>query len=322
MSKKETFAATVAASAEAQAHAQEIQQTRVGGLGGSDAAIVLKIGLRGLSALTATDLKRLCIMTGKMPVETFAGNAHTNAGHAFEDYAESHLPWGIAVNTPKPYEREKVLEQKLADNFKTFAHADFAAGKNRLQIIECKFVQKPTDKVAQEYYAQLQWYYLLGAQSVHLYHATGKAEPFEVEEATLQPIERDEETIKALLNGVKILDEALTDGWEPILPDKMDIDDAPTMVQTAFETLAQIKAKEAELKTQKEQATAVLKSFVEDFGLTGLTSSGETKHQVIYSRATPTKTFDAAKFLADHPEYNDRPEYWKTGTRAASITFK
>lgn len=317
MSKKETFAATVAASAEAQAHAQEIQQTRVGGLGGSDAALVLKIGLRGLSALTATDIKRLCIMTGKMPVETFAGNAHTNAGHAFEDYAESHLPFGAAG-----YERERKIEQHLADNFKTFAHADFAAGKNRLQIIECKFVQKPTEKVVQEYYAQLQWYYMLGAQSVHLYHATGQADPFAVEEATLQPIERDEATIKALCNGIVILDEAIADGWEPVLPDKMDIDDAPTMVQTAFETLAKIKAKEAELKTEKEQATAVLKSFVEDFGLTGLTSSGEAKHQVIYSRATPTKTFDAAKFLADHPEYNDRPEYWKTGTRAASITFK
>jgi hypothetical protein len=317
MSKKETFAATVAASAEAQAHEQEIQQTRVGGLGGSDAALVLKIGLRGLSALTATDMKRLCIMTGKTPVETWGGNAHTNAGHAFEDYAESHLPFGAAG-----YEREKKLEQHLADNFKTFAHADFAAGKNRLQIIECKFVQKPTEKVEQEYFAQLQWYYMLGAQSVHLYHATGQAEPFAVDEATLRPIERDEETIKALCNGIIILDEALTDGWEPIIPDKMDINDAPTMVQTAFETLAEIKAKEAELKKEKEQATAVLKSFVEDFGLTGLISSGETKHQVIYSRAMPTKTFDAAKFLADHPEYNDRPEYWKTGTRAASITFK
>lgn len=317
MSKKETFAATVAASAEAQAHAQEIQQTRVGGLGGSDAALVLKIGLRGLSALTATDMKRLCIMTGKMPVETWGGNAHTNAGHAFEDYAETHLPFGAAG-----YEREKVIEQPLARNFKTFAHADFAAGKNRLQIIECKFVQKPTEKVVAEYYAQLQWYYILGAQSVHLYHATGEAEPFEVEEATLRMIEADKETQKVLLNGVKILDEALTDGWEPIVPDKMDIDDAPTVVRTAFETLARIKATEAELKTQKEQATAVLKSFVEDFGLTGLTSSGETKYQVIYTRATSTKTFDAAKFLADHPEYNDRQEYWKTGTRAASITFK
>ena len=50
--KQNDFAAHVAADEAAQAHAQEIQQTRIGGLGGSDAALVLRIAERGLAGLT------------------------------------------------------------------------------------------------------------------------------------------------------------------------------------------------------------------------------------------------------------------------------
>lgn len=317
MAKQNDFAAVVAANNEAQAHAQEIQQTRVGGLGGSDAAMVLKIGTRGLSALTVTDIKRLCVMTGKAEPETWAGNAYTNAGHAFEDLAEKCLPFGSFG-----YEREKYLEQKLARNFKTFAHADFVTGENHQDVVECKFVQKPTDKVIAEYFAQLQWYYMLGAKNVQIYHGIGKAEPFELEEGTLDYIDRDEATIKALLAGIKTLDEALDNGWEPVMPDKMAISDAPEIVRQAFAEMESIKAQEAALKEKKDQAAAVLKDFIEDWSLTGLVAGGENKHQVIYTRASVTKSFDAAKFLKDHPEYNNRPEYWKASTRAASVTFK
>ena len=62
--KQNDFAAQVAADATAKAHAQEIANTRKGGLGGSDAAMVLRIAERGLAGLTATDTRRLCVMIG------------------------------------------------------------------------------------------------------------------------------------------------------------------------------------------------------------------------------------------------------------------
>ena len=102
METKTDFAAKVAASEKAQAHAQEIQQTRVGGLGGSDAAILYKVGLNGLSALTATDHKRLAIMVGKAMQDNWNGNAYTNAGHAFEEWSEGHITAG-----EDNFEREK-----------------------------------------------------------------------------------------------------------------------------------------------------------------------------------------------------------------------
>lgn len=310
------FEQQVAVNEEAQKHAQEIQRTRVGGLGGSDAAIIYKIGLNGLGALTATDMKRLAIMTGQAEQDNWGGNAYTNAGHAFEDYAEQVLPWGV-----NGYEREKVLESKLARNFRTFAHADFVTGKMRNDVIECKFVQAETAKVVEKYYAQLQWYYMLGAQTVTLYHGQGTADPFEVQSGVLEAVERDEEAIRALLNGIRILDEALAKGWKPDNCEKVELSNTPEAVQRAFDALAEIRGKEAELKEQKEAASAILKEYIEDWGISSIFTSGEIKHQVIYAKSGTTLTFDAQKFLKEHPEF-DRPEYYKKTKRAASVTFK
>ena len=320
--KQNDFASQVAADAAAQAHAQEIKQTRVGGLGGSDAALVLRVATKGLAGLTATDLKRLCVMCGTYVQEDFGCNAYTNAGHAFEDYAEKNLPWGIADNTPKNYQRELVMSQKLALNFKTFAHADFAViDGNDTHVIECKFVQQNSAKVVSKYYAQLQWYYMLGAKSVQLCHGTGNVEPFEVLECSLEKVERDEETINLLLQGVKIIDDALTSGWRPEPLEKEVLSNTPEVIQKAFAELEEVKTIEVELKARKDAAAGTLKQYLEDWGFTGILQEG-TKHQVIYTKGGISKSFDAAAFLKDHPEYHEHPEYWKTTNRASSVTFK
>lgn len=314
--KQNDFAAQVAADAAAQAHAQEIKETRVGGLGGSDAALVLRVATKGLAGLTATDLKRLCVMCGTYVQEDFGGNEYTNAGHAFEDYAEKNLPLG------GNYQREFVMSQKLALNFKTFAHADFAVieGKDT-HVIECKFVQLNTQKVITKYFAQLQWYYMMGAKSVQLCHGIGNVEPFEVLECSLVNVERDEETINLLLKGVKIIDDALTSGWRPEPLEKEVLSNTPEVIQQAFAELEEVNAIAASLKKRKEEASKTIKQYLEDFGFTGILQEG-TKHQVIYTKGGVSKTFDAAAFLKDHPEYHEHPEYWKTTNRASSVTFK
>lgn len=307
------FQAAIAANEAAQAHALEIQKTRVGGLGGSDAAIIYKVGERGLAALTATDMKRLAIMTGKQEQDNWGSNAYTNAGHAFEDWAEKVLPHG------NRFEREKFMSQPLARNFKTFAHADFV--ENDAYVTECKFVQDTTAKVIDKYYAQLQWYYLLGATTVTLYHGQGTAEPFEVHEAELVTIQRDETAIEILLNGIRILDEALTSGWQPTAQDKIAYADTPEMVQRAFDKLQEIKVQKAELDAVEAEAKSVIKIYLEDWSLTGIVAAGDVRHTAVYNKPQTKMTFNAEKFLQEHPEF-DRPEYYKKSTVKSSVTFK
>lgn len=315
MENKTDFAAQVAARESAEQHAEEIRQTRVGGLGGSDAAILLRIGQAGLSALTATDNNRLCVMLGLIPVSGFGGNVYTAAGHKYEDWVDEMKPWG-----EKHYDREAVLEMPFAKKFKTFAHADFFNAETGV-VVECKFVQADTDKVAQTYHAQLQWYYMLGAKEVYLMHGQGSVEPFEVAENALRHVERDQTAIDTMLNGIKILDDALEGGWQPAQLEKVTIEETPEIVRKAFDEMDAVKVQEAELKARKDAATAVLKAYCEDWGLSGIVRAGENKRQAIYTKAGVTRTLDVEKLRKEHPEI-DYEQYYKETKRAASITFK
>lgn len=315
MKNKTDFAAQVAARENAEQHAEEIRKTRVGGLGGSDAAILLRIGQAGLSALTATDNNRLCVMLGLIPVGSFGGNVYTAAGHKYEDWVEEEQPWG-----EKHYDREAVLEMPFAKKFKTFAHADFFNAETCV-VVECKFVQADTDKVAQTYHAQLQWYYMLGAKEVYLMHGQGSVEPFEVAENALRHVERDQTAIDTMLNGIKILDDALESGWQPAQLEKVTIEETPEIVRKAFDEMDAVKVQEAELKVRKDAATAVLKAYCEDWGLSGIVRAGENKRQAIYTKAGVTRTLDVDRLRKEHPEI-DYEQYYKETKRAASITFK
>lgn len=313
METKNDFATKVAAQESRRIHDEEIKNTRVGGLGGSDAALVLKVGMNGLAALSATDHKRLAIMLGLKTQEDWGGNAYTNAGHAFEDYAKHYLPFGEMT-----VEREAVMQAEMARNFKVFAHADFLL--NGSTVIECKFAQGTTQSIATKYAAQLQWYYLLGASNVRLFHGIGSADPFEVYETNLLIIERDEATIKALLNGLQILDEAIGSGWKPEVIEKCDLDVTPEIVQRAFCLLEKVKEKEKELAAEKEEAQQVLISYMCNFDFSSIRKA-ETKHTVTLTKAGVTKTFDTKKLAAEHPEL-DLGRYYKISQRSASLIFK
>lgn len=321
METKNDFEQYTAQVAEQQEHNAEIQRTRVGGLGGSDADMLMRIGRNGMAALTATDMKRLAVMMGMAQQEQWGGNVYTNAGHAFEDYAEQFLPTGKNVRVT----REEYIEQLIARNFKTFAHADFTTrtgrAKKAFNVIECKYVQKDTDKVAQEYAAQLQWYYLLGAKSVTLLHGRGAVDPFDPDEveATAMEIKRNDDICRDIMAGVKTLDNAISDGWKPITPGKQHISDTSQTVQSAFATLQWCKAQREQLDAEETAAKAVIASYMEDFACSSIFA--DNGDAVTMTKASTSRTFDGAKLLKAHPEF-DTDEFYKTVNRKASISFK
>lgn len=287
---------------ESEAHSQEIQQTRIGGLGGSDAAMMYKIGHGGMAALSNTDMKRLAVMCGLSAPENFGGNMYTQAGHKFEDWYEQKVVEDVANG--QHYEREHVMSAQFAANFKTFAHADFMLGEDFVNptIVECKFVSgKDTDAVEKQYYAQLQWYYMLGARSVNLLHGAGTVDDaeagteFAVLAADMRKVERDEDFIKFLLVGIATLDKAIGKGWTPVVRDKVDYVDTPDAVQEAFNKLAVAKLKAEEAKTEEKEAKEVLGEYMSCLGFNKIINA-ETGHQVYVTAAKTSSKFDLKAF--------------------------
>lgn len=164
------------------AHDAEIRQSRIGRLGGSDAAWLLS--LNDLQ-VPRTTMQRIRVLLGLDEPQVFE-TPYTNAGHMFEDYAEQKiLPIEHKPKDGANISREVLLGKKRPFRFfRVQAHADFMTDTGT--VYECKYVtKKNTQQVMQQYMAQLQWYYWMGARRVYLIHGRGCADPFYVLQHTI-----------------------------------------------------------------------------------------------------------------------------------------
>lgn len=303
--------------ANAQEHSEEIRTSRIGGLGGSDAKMVLKVGRDGTDSLSNTDLRRLAVMTGQAEPDNFGGNDYTNAGHQFEDVVANELPSDVV----REY-RMELADKPSNIKFGVFAHADFFDINNGI-VYECKFVQKPTEKVIETYYAQLQWYYMLGAESVVLVHGTGPATAFDVQTIDTKTIDRDDDAIEYLRRGLDEIAKFIK-GWMYDERVSMSYDDCQLDVQQLADRVALLAETKADISAQYDKAVEELKDTMELLGYANIKrEKGEdyAGFTASVSRASKSRTFDSKKLLKAHPEL-DLPEYYKESARKASLTFK
>ena len=204
---------------EIKSHQQEIETSRVGGFGGSDAALFLRIAKKGgVDGLSNTDLYRIAVAMGIKPYVPVSPTEAMQNGHIFEDSYERMLK-DSGVN----FDREvKLVAECQPKNFKIFAHADFLINgkthnpaKKFVIVHECKFIadeSKTADDVAETYKAQLQWYYMLGVEYVDLIRGYGDPNHPSTQDLI---IDKDEDIIDALKEGIRLLDDAIESGWAP-----------------------------------------------------------------------------------------------------------
>ena len=180
-----------------QQHAKEIQNSRFGWFGGSDAKMLLDVYLkrRTFETMSNTQRARFEVLMGWQPTPSSFETPSTRGGHAFEDYMQDKIKsLQNAVNGT--LEREKVLRGDLYHYFGTMAHADYVIGE---RVFELKYTyNSTTEEVAKRYKCQLQWYYMLGAKDVVLVHGEGCSEPFQCFRVHEWYVPRDEEMICAL----------------------------------------------------------------------------------------------------------------------------
>ena len=300
-------------------HQQEIENTRVGGFGGSDAAMFLRIAKRGgVEGLSNTDLYRIAVAMGIKPYAPVPVTEAMNNGHVFEDsYAR------MLNNNGKPYEREvKLTAKKQPKNFKIFAHADFVFREkvykkpNKIVLVhECKFIadeEKTADDVAETYKAQLQWYYLLGAEYVNLIRGYGDSEHPHTQNLA---IDEDENIIDELKLGIRLLDEAISDGWAPEIEEEF----ACTMSEKMQNIIADYETLKFQKSAIEEKLDELQKQIVEYMTIGNVAKINATLGTISRTADSVVESFDSKKFEKENPELYKN--YLKKSTRKGSLRY-
>ena len=284
-------------------HKNEIEATRVGGFGGSDAAMFYRIGLKGLSALTNSDKKRIRIAKGIDEYKPVFVNEAMQRGHDFED-------WYSEKYQSATMERERKFTRDLAKNFKTFFHADFSD----TFIYELKSTAN-TDDVLSTYEAQLQWQHLISAMPVYIVISDSSL-PFE---NCSEPIEvkRNEKIIEMILNGVKLIDE----NWETLdleVGEEWNESDLMPFEKNDINVFTSYLQRIQQLEALAEESKAKVFQFMKDNNINSLKSDSYT---VTFVPESTTSTLDKKKLFTAHPEINEL-DYIKTSPKKAYITVK
>ena len=304
-----------------QQHQQEIETSRVGGFGGSDAALFLRIAKKGgVEGLSNTDLYRIAVAMGIKPYAPVPPTEAMQNGHIFEDSYARYLD-----AQGKPYQREvKLMAKKQPKNFKIFAHADFTfdgkvykTNDNFIFVHECKFIQDQAttvEEVVKNYQAQLQWYYLMGAEYVDLIRGYGdpnhpKMEIFEVDE--------DENIIDNLKLGIRLLDEAISDGWFPTI--ELEAEYVAAMSEKMQNIIADYERLKFEKSAIEEKLDELQKQIVEYMTIGNVAKINASLGTISRTADSVVESFDSTKFKKDNAElYN---KYLKKSTRKGSLRY-
>ena len=294
---------------EQQQHQQEIETTRVGGFGGSDAAMFLRIAKKGgVEGLSNTDLYRIAVAMGIKPYVPVPVTEAMQNGHIFEDsYARMLKDSGVN------FDREvKLVAECQPANFHIFAHADFVIDNC---VEECKFIadeSKTADDVAETYKAQLQWYYMLGVEYVDLIR--GYSEP---EYPIFQDlaIDKDDNIIDALKLGIRLLDEAIESGWVPEIEEEY----AAAMSEKMQNIIHDYERLKFEKSAIDEKLEELQKQIIEYMSIGNVAKINGTLGTISRTADSVVESFDSKKFEKENPDVYK--QYIKKSTRKGSLRY-
>ena len=297
----------------------EIETTRVGGFGGSDAALFLRIAKKGgVEGLSNTDLYRIAVAMGIKPYVPVPVTEAMQNGHIFEDSYEKMLK-DSGIN----FDREvKLLAKKQPKNFKIFAHADFAFYTYECNsadyfdaVHECKFIadeEKSADDVAETYKAQLQWYYMLGVENVNLIRGYGDPNHPSTQDLI---IDEDEDIIDALKLGIQILDEAIESGWVPEIEEEY----AAAMSEKMQNIIADYERLKFQKSAIEQKLEKLQKQIVEYMTIGNVAKINGTLGTISRTADSVVESFDGEKFKKENAKLYK--QYLKMSTRKGSIRY-
>ena len=271
-------------------HVEEIKATRVGGFGGSDAAMVLAMAERIAAdqPLTTAQKHRLLQLKGLETRPDF-DSPEIQAGRAFEDEVAKSLEamgWDReAFMTPNPNSSMAVRQ-----HFKVFAHADFHNPLTNT-VTECKWSRKFSHEgLEKQYAAQLQWYYMLGADAVCLTSDTADGRK-------TTDVMRDDKMVELLKMSLETIDEAFP--ALDITIRERGYDELPPEITALMEAIEGLKNTQARIEESLKANQADLLSYMDREGLNKVWTATAS---MTYTAPSSSLGFDAKKFEKDHPD--------------------
>lgn len=271
-------------------HEQEIRTTRVGGFGGSDAAMLVAIAERISTGqqLTTTQKHRILQLKGLETRPDF-DSPEIQAGRAFEDEVAKRLK-------KEGWDRETFLQpmpnttMAVRKNFRVFAHADFYNQKTNT-VTECKWSRKFNHEgLEKQYAAQLQWYYMLGADAVCLCSDTADGRK-------TTDVARDDKMVELLKMSIETIDEVFPN-IDLTIREKSS-DELPPKVAALIAEIEAITKKMAQNEETLKAMKAELQAYMDGHDLTKVWSNTAS---VSYTAPSSSVGFDAKKFEKDHAD--------------------
>lgn len=271
-------------------HVEEIKATRVGGFGGSDAAMVLAMAERIAAGepLTTAQKHRLLQLKGLETRPDF-DSPEIQAGRTFEDEVAKQLE-------PMGWDRETYMQPNpnsspaVRQHFKVFAHADFWNPVTNT-VTECKWSRKFSHEgLEKQYAAQLQWYYMLGADAVCLTSDTADGRK-------TTDVLRDDKMVETLTAALETIDEAFPSLDLTIR--ERGYDELPPEIAALMEAIEGLKNTQARIEESLKANQSDLLSYMEREGLNKVWTATAS---MTYTAPSSSIGFDAKKFEKDHPD--------------------
>lgn len=318
---------------------QEIESSRVGGLGSSDAAMVQSVArsgdLNGSSAQT-----RIAVMTGAIEKPDFPKTKAMLLGDEIEmKLYDSYREWFPEAISNPLYVSEAMSSEY---GFNIMNHIDIEVvikeddDTQTLIWFECKASKLETEDVLKTYGSQLAWHWMLlrekanalgyGAQMFLLHYPTNgmfTADSYNL--SKVQQIEIEEKDVTAdielLHAGLKVIAEGLPT-FQYKQPEEIAAYNLPAETQEALVALKgkldTIKKMEKEVEDFKSNMTVQMEHLYQEHGIKSIKCEA---FSLTYVAPSESVSFDSNRFKKEQPEmyaqYNT-----KVSKRKGYVTIK
>lgn len=301
---------------------QEIEQTRIGGLGSSDAKMVARIGRTGIISDAAK--KRIAIMLGIDEQIQFS-TAATDKGNQIEDLMFEEMQALNKAIVSNPYHKNIELSEHLG--FDVFNHIDMEllTSGGTATAWECKATKDTINETEKKYIEQLQWHILIGESKFPsyilylLHYNTNDEGNFDLSNAEQKRIFPDKTIQSEILTGLQIISEAIKD-FKYEKKEELMAYDLPDSIQLQLEAIT---AKMQAIQAYQDEVDAFKDTMLTLMQNNGVKSIKNDFFNLTVVSESVSIGFDKDKLKKDLPEVYEKYNTKRTNKKSyLKVTIK